>query len=214
MTTGKIHRPTCMRCSRVLGDFSEDEYQAFLLSGDLGDLCFDCDPESAATTPSLFWQWQPGDLFTLGEDVFCVADSNPQLLVNVGFSSHAHERARANCLSSSTYLNTTSKNRDAYLNRVRDTMICPECDLGISERMGGAWHCDACGHCEVVESDIILPAWVVKPQIGKAEIKESTYTCFDCERLRRVYGGGYCDYHYTLLAERFEDGELGRENDR
>ena len=214
MTTGKIHRPTCMRCSRVLGDFSEDEYQAFLLSGDLGDLCFDCDPESAATTPALFWQWQKHDWFMIDDVAFHVSDDLKHIMPVFEFLSHAHARTRANCLSSSTYLNTTSKNRDAYLNRVKDTMICPECDLGISERMGGAWHCDACGHCEVVESDIILPAWVVGKVWPETKPISQGILCDDCLECHIRGEGKYCPYHYSLLTEQYEDGLLGRENDR
>lgn len=129
MTVELTYYPCCPRCRQPMGDVSGEEFREIVVcDGEFG-LCFDCDPDSASTVPSLFWQWEEGDCFVIGGNEFWVekrANSNTSLL----WLSHARVRAPArSCLSSSTNLNKTTKNEHLDNRRVPQVngYACSDC---------------------------------------------------------------------------------------
>ena len=151
-----VFEPDCASCGRSVGNMSRDEFYEFVNGS---GLCFDCDPDSAETTPSIFWHWAAGELITIGDSVFCVA-ANRKEIVEVGYS-HAHERARARGLSSSTKVNTNEHNVMLFVDGV-ERKTCPLCrGLGYYPEF---WENSVCGGCDgigSIETAIILPTWVL-----------------------------------------------------
>lgn len=142
-----------------MGEFDADELIVLMLDGIDTVLCFDCDPESAATTPSIFWQWRAGELIDIGDSRFCVT-ADEQQIVEVGFVP-AHERTRPHVLSSYTKLNRNLKDSVLLLNGIEQS-ICPSCH-GDSVSWDNAWgiNCEKCDGHGVVEVAIVVPAWVI-----------------------------------------------------
>lgn len=134
---------SCGRCGKVMGDLDENELLFFASDESDGGLCFGCDPESAATTPSIFWQWQEGDVFAIGNEQFKLEEnvSGYPVLVRL----HTHERAHARGLSSYTKLNETVKNRQ-FWREGWEVEFCPNCmddpkNFDIQKRQ----NCSVCG---------------------------------------------------------------------
>jgi len=180
----------CDRCKRSIADLDEDEVKAYGSEAGVIELCFDCDPESAATVPSLFWQWHPGDVFILDDKALEVVSGSgvPEFLIDI---THTRMSARTrDCLSSSTYLNTSpNQDGDGKPDTAND-----------AEYFGNSWE------------GIILPAWVVnQPPVGKT-YGHGRAGCPDCDTVRSLGGVGYCSYHHALLIEQYEDGSLGYGN--
>jgi len=194
-----------------MGELSKEDSREIIIGGGSG-LCFDCDPDSASTVPSLFWQWQPGDLFTIEDFVFCVTDSNPQCLFNVGFSHTRMSDSARSCLSSSTYLHTSSKKNGARREKGENVKCCFMCETGWMVLEDDGWHCDTCDTYLPEPQEFILPAWIVnQPPIGKT-YGNGQAGCPDCDTVRTLGGVGYCSYHHALLVEQHEDGSLGYGN--
>jgi hypothetical protein len=153
------YSPRCASCGKSIGDLTPDEKDYFWRLGD-SLLCFGCDPESSATTPSLFWQWREGDSFTIGGEQFEVWALPGKAAELV--QSHAHARARARGLSSSTYLNRTQKNR-ALLSNGLEIQTCKKC-RGTGELDGFAYvaDCDECKGLGTIASAIYIPSWLIE----------------------------------------------------
>jgi hypothetical protein len=141
-----LHEPVCYSCGKSLGAMSLDELKALNdCSEGAGCLCFDCDPDSAATVPAIFWAWHPGDVFVFGpygaesEYAFKVIDDCSHLRMC--------ERvcARAACLSSSTYLNNQHQNSPLKIGELPDFEDCPNCSQGFMLFSNGLYRCT---HCE------------------------------------------------------------------
>lgn len=202
----------CHSCLILMAEVTEEEYEAVMLAeGEYGE-CFLCDPDEACAVPGFFEDLEPGEVVGMGDMVFVACDTSPVTLVNTGFS-HTRGNARAHAVYLvSTYLNTSSQNPRAYLDRVRDEMICVECGQGVSRRLKDGWHCDLCGWFEAQVSCLVLPDWIIKPGEG-FRAKPNSNDCPDCAAVRELReGSGLCDYHHTLLIEQYEDGSLGWDN--
>lgn len=159
MSSELVFTPTCTKCGKGMGAMSEDELAVVILSDGDSVLCFDCDPESASTTPSLFWKWQESDLFTLGDVVLQVYGNYMQV---IGAShAHAHERTHARGLSSYTYLNRNLHNH-ALLGDGVEVKACGRCHgEGFINTFYGLVPCDDCQGVGVVEVAIMLPHWIL-----------------------------------------------------
>jgi len=204
MTTDLTFNPACVNCGARMGEMSEEEFASLVIQdGDAG-LCFDCDPDSASTTPSLFWQWKEGDVFVLGDASFVVSqreNSESSIL----WLSHTRALARArSCLSSSTYLNRFNDDRPQWVKDLPQWKLCPKCKDEVLTVFTDGWHCKNCGNfvdfpdgTKVSEDVIIIPDWIIGPQIQDGDY------CQDCVRVNgRVVG--YCGYHSALY-----DGLVG-----
>jgi hypothetical protein len=158
--SSNVFEPSCIGCGKSLGFMDVGELAALEdCSSGSGCLCFDCDPEAASTTPSIFLQWSENELFDIGDTGFQIRDG--QLKV-IGVSrAHAHERTRLRVLSSYTYLNRNSKNQ-ALLSNGLVLSGCGKC-RGTGELDGFVYiaECDACGGSGVLESAVIIPAWIL-----------------------------------------------------
>ena len=203
----------CSLCGKVMAYMDYGEFTYFEEGDGQDGLCFDCDPDSASTVPALFWQWKPGDLFTIGDDVFCVTDTQPQQLVNVGFSSHAHVRMCAPGLSSSTYLHKTHPNKGREVESSVNDAKCSKC--GSNEFWEGVIYleCKTCGKLTEKKDFITIPTWIIEPKGESPSKMDVTADCPDCEASRLRGDSGYCDYHYVLLMESFEDRLIGWGNE-
>lgn len=149
----------CGRCGKVMAKVTREEFDGITQGDDWSGLCFDCDPESAATTPSIFWQWAEGDLIDIGDLGFQVRDG---LIRVIGVSrAHTHERTRPPVSSSYTYLNETPKNTQ-FWREGWEVRFCQECmsnpeQWDFNERR-------ACVFCGGTGGEIIalyIPRWVV-----------------------------------------------------
>lgn len=101
----------CYRCKAWLGEFDQDESLVLLSRGMEKVLCFDCDGPHCDLWPDSYYDVEPGDI--LG---FSSADGTPGLefefFPNPPIARvYTYMSARAPGLSSSTYLNTTTKNQ-------------------------------------------------------------------------------------------------------
>jgi len=214
MTTEKFYPICCVQCGAEVASLSPDEWEDMSPWVEASALCFDCDSQSAATTPSLFWEWESGDVFVLGDVKLRVEDDLRNLTALSTFS-HTHVRdARANSLSRSTYLNTSPKQDGEWVEVVGNNAKCFCGGHGRIERDSEGEHCLDCGQFKPVIQEIILPSWVITSSSARGEIRQSTADCRDCLSVRGRHGYGYCDYHHALLIEQMEDGGLGWGNDQ
>jgi len=150
----------CHRCHAVIGEVSDDEILAVIFTEHSGALCFDCDPESADTTPSIFWQWQDGDVFYIGGDMHEVQSNS--LLPHARAHERTHERARARGLSSYTYLNRTQKN-SAILGNGLEVVTCDNCKgEGVNPDFNEGFLCSVCKGYGTVPVAIVLPLWLIQ----------------------------------------------------
>jgi len=209
MTTEYTIELFCDRCRKSQGMIDLDEYQIF--SGEEGviNLCFDCDPDSASTVPWLFWWWQEGDVFVIGDEDFLVAE-RPDSESNMLWLTHARGHARAlSGLSSSTYVHKSGiiTNRNAENDGV--TWGCPYCEDGVLWPEPDAKKCYACGYFEPIPQEIIISAWIVSSykQGARENLRGECPDCFESKQ----NGGdfGLCGYHKSLWDEIFEDNRLG-----
>jgi len=151
---------SCAGCGRDMGEVSAEEFWELSDDGSVNGLCFDCDPESANTTPSFFWQWSENELFDIGDMSFQVRGN--KLEVIGGAQSRAHESTRARGLSSYTYLNRTPK-RQSVLRNGLQVEVCPDCG-GRAEllRDGYLVDCDRCASWGSKVNAIFLPLWIIE----------------------------------------------------
>jgi len=151
--------PQCRKCGLPMGEMTLTEFAACCLADGLPGLCFDCDPDSAATVPGLFWLWREGESFTIGDTDFEVwaLPGNASELVQ----SHAHESERARGLSSYTYLNRIEENGALDANGI-ELKICPRCKgfdtIHVHPEKEA---CGECGGLGLVPAAIVLPVWVL-----------------------------------------------------
>lgn len=160
MSSESVIGLACNNCGKRMGSVSEEEFDAMITNDFGANLCFDCDPESASTTPSVFWQWQPGELIDIGDSRLCVAASGREI-VEVGFVP-PHERTRcARGLSSYTNLNRNIKNR-VNLSNGLEIALCPvcmgNCEVEVSDQFMPCPKCDGVG---TVVTAIVLPSWIL-----------------------------------------------------
>lgn len=159
MSMDVISTVKCSKCDRSLGELSIEEFNAVFADKTGFRLCFDCDPESALTVPSFFWQWKENELFDIGDVAFQIRD---QKLKVIGHShERAHEQERARGLSSYTKLNRITKNKVLLGNGI-EQQLCPACH-GDSVLWDSSWglNCDRCDGLGVIESAIVLPGWIL-----------------------------------------------------
>jgi len=152
--------PCCVNCGRVVGELDEHEKEAFLSDGWDSCLCFDCDPDSASTTPSIFWRWQEGDGFNLDgvELDVKVYGSTGHLYL----ATRAHEGARARVLSSYTYLNRNLKN-SALLGNGLEVSMCPVCfGDGVNEVSDQTQPCCKCSGLGTIPVAVVIPLWLIQ----------------------------------------------------
>jgi len=159
MSNDLTFNPACTRCGKRMGVMSEEEFIAIVMGdGDCG-LCFDCDPDSAATTPSLFWQWKEGDVFEI-EGLRMEVYGGVLEFASV-VQSHAHARARARGLSSYTKVNRALHNH-VLLADGTVGYPCRVCE-GKGEFTTGRITV-ACSFCDgegFVVTEVVLPAWII-----------------------------------------------------
>lgn len=144
----------CDRCHKPMGGLTQEELNHVASSMSDG-LCFDCDPESAATTPSIFWQWREGEKFVIGSEEFEVwaLPGRAAEMVHV----RTHERTHERDLSSYTNLNRISKNQ-AVLGKLYVNEVCPECH-GLGYPYAFNDHLE-CLYCAGAGSIRVLQKWV------------------------------------------------------
>jgi len=207
MTDDFARRLYCVNCRKFMGLIDDDELLAYWDDKDDPGLCFDCDPDSASTVPALFWQWNLGDVFVLGDTSLKVRwDKYPEKpLVCI---THTHDAcAGARGLSSSTYLNNSEIDRSQRGKEILSKRMCRDCGSSGLQCWSDGWHCPDCASFEPYPSTIhysadvvIIPDWIIGPQIQDGEY---------CEDCRRVNGRvvWYCPYHLDLLG--LERGEYG-----
>jgi hypothetical protein len=203
----------CDRCKRSIADLGEDEIRDYGSEVGVIELCFDCDPDSAATVPSLFWQWMEGDVFVLDGECFLV-----QTFLSKGQKAdrvtHTHEQLRArSCLSSSTYLHKASPNQSHETqNTVTDAKFCERCGSGDLLTLVEGMQCEDCGLWSPFE-EFVLPTWLVRDAMN--ETIADNLECLECRTTQYLTSGriSYCPYHHALLVEQFEDGSLGWSNE-
>ena len=108
MADSVVFNPKCFRCQKVMGEVSEDEFIALLLSrGGIG-FCFDCDDTFAhETMPDLFMDWYPHDSVIFEDAILKLADHERYWFVVDLEPSDARALMHACGLSSSTYLNNS-----------------------------------------------------------------------------------------------------------
>lgn len=159
MSSKIIEEVHCKRCGESMGEFDEDELICLMLEGIDTVLCFDCDPESAATTPSIFWQWQDTDFFAIGDQGFEIVRGKMVMAGNV--LTHARARMRTRGLSSYTYLNRPQKNR-VFLGNGNEVEICQRCHGdGIYGDEFSHVSCFLCEGKGFEEIAIFLPRWIL-----------------------------------------------------
>jgi len=204
MSINYTHTIFCDRCGKPLGEVTEKEFDAIFSENFSWDLCFDCDPESASTVPSLFWQWQDGDKFILGDK--CLEVTLPLNSSGYLFDvSHTHMSAGVHpSLSSSTYFNThPNQEGERKQETVNDARFCPSCpEVYLYSMADGKW-CPSCGYVRPYD-ELILPSWIVnQPPIGKV-YGDGRKGCPDCDTVISLGGVGYCSYHQDLAETYFD----------
>lgn len=163
MSSEVLFSPCCVNCGSVIGDLGSEESQAFLSGVFYELLCFDCDPESAATTPSVFWQWEENELIDIGDIGFQVRDN---ALHVIGVSrARMHEYTHAPGLSSCTYLNRTDKKGGFWDYEVRYE-VCQECCGNGRYFLGdGLDDCEECNGQGARVVELLLPRWILGLEI-------------------------------------------------
>jgi hypothetical protein len=213
MTTELTIELFCDSCWRSQGLVSLDEFQMF--GGEEGaiNLCFDCEQSGASTVPGLFWQWQEGDVFVLG-DVRLEVSGNTYpgkpLLRVTHARDHAHARS---CLSSSTYLHKTAIKNGGEVQETDTHWPCSECHNGWLWPKENGWKCDRCSYFGPKIRKIVIPSWILEPARGNLSKIDTEPICYPCLYARDLGRGEYCDYHRALLIEQNEDGSLGWGNE-
>jgi len=159
MSSEVVSEVHCKQCGESMGVFVEDELIHLMLDGIDNALCFDCDPDSSATTPNIFWQWREGDSFTIGGEIFEVWALPKRAAELVLTRAHdAHARAH---LSSYTYLNRIAKN-SAILASGEGIGVCVKCaGKGYYDARGDEWTCNVCDGVGTVTTAILLPSWIL-----------------------------------------------------
>src|SRR5687768_2244862 len=80
----------CGNCLKEMGRISKEERDAVFSDLDDHLLCFDCEPDSADTTPNIFWQWQENESFEIDDLRFDIYQNK---LICVGEAyARSHER--------------------------------------------------------------------------------------------------------------------------
>lgn len=144
MSEKLLHLP-CYRCGESVGAFTQLE---IVQMGDYSAwtevLCFNCETDLPDEIPSLFGDWEEGDLVWIDDELFIALRSDDLRGDWVALMrASAHARARS-CLSSSTYLNKEPLT-DLPMGDVTTTsMICPVCLLGMAKHVVDGWRCDIC----------------------------------------------------------------------
>ena len=171
----------CERCGDPIAILDWQEFEAWK-SGDLkAGLCFDCSPTGGDLYPGFMLGFEEGDCLQIGDQAFTMElgllKSLPLSLSRMGgetekvAQSHAPTHARAgarsflsnnsNGLSSVTYLNT-SQSLDQYLSSGIEVQNCAFCGgTGLTLKRGYHSICLDCDGNGVIESAIILPAWIL-----------------------------------------------------
>jgi hypothetical protein len=160
MSSGCSKKLYCERCDKVMAILDDEELLQWLDLKVESGFCFDCDPESAATTPSIFWQWREGDSFTIGGEQFEVWALPGKAAELV--QSHAHAHARARGLSSYTKLNRALHNHAVLGQSDTIESSCPRCGLGHGVLVDNGVHCLSCGSENGVVSHIVIPSWLIQ----------------------------------------------------
>jgi hypothetical protein len=213
MTSDFVFNPTCSACGNRMGNMTQDEFWAMVSSEGLFAVCFDCSPDEADKVPEIFWDWEEGDRFVLGGTEFEIIQEFPYYL-KMDIVSHAHEHAPTlSCLSSSTKLNKTGKS-DSQDTVFFDLLQCTNCGkqaIRIVEQFDeGPQKIKCYGEC------VCGNAWEVDCQtelVSKRDIFRDAADCDDCRLDFSLHGNLYCDYHYSLLGNHYEDALLGFGNE-
>jgi len=148
----------CDRCHKPMGGVTQEELNH--IASSMGDgLCFDCDPDSAATTPSIFWQWQKEDVFVIDDQKFFVTFDEKN--IEPFGLARAHDASASARLSSYTYLNRNPRN-SALLGSGEEVGVCVKCaGKGYYDARGDEWTCNVCDGAGTVTTAILLPSWVL-----------------------------------------------------
>jgi len=190
----------CVNCGKFMGNVDINELEYVNEYPD-ENLCFDCDPDSASLVPSLFWQWQSGDIFVLGDKEFMIAEhfGNGGEMFEVPHTRMS-DSARS-CLSSSTYLNTHPNQDHKWEKAIRTNAKCSDCEtVNLVESELGL-QCPECERIFALPEWVIIPAWIVnQPPVGKA-YGDGKKGCPDCDTVRTLGGVGSCSYHSDLLDD-------------
>lgn len=150
---------SCRNCRGEIGEVSTDELKHLVEEDERGPLCFDCDPDSASTTPNIFWNWKKEDVFVIADQEFFVTPDEKNIVPF--FQSHARVSALASVLSSYTYLNKTSKKWDF----VRSGIVgftCLVCE-GKGHHTTGriTVNCSFCDGSGYLIKSITIPRWMI-----------------------------------------------------
>lgn len=148
--------PSCVSCGKKIGGLTEEESHAFFADFETM-LCFDCDPASALSVPSFFWQWKEEELFDIGDVGFQIRNQT----LNVIGRSHArsHEYERAPGLSSYTNLNRNSK-KWGFLEDLYTWEVCPDCHGRGHDFQGST--VPFCSSCADLGSIKVLDKWIAQ----------------------------------------------------
>jgi len=200
MATDRFPELHCENCDALMGEVSLDDCEFDFDGGGGPGLCFDCDPDSADTVPSLFWQWQERDRFFIDDTVFTVWQNGLQRVRTLPYSLTRMRAVMTRGLSSSTYLNNSTVERSQRDKEILSYRMCRECKSAVLDCWSDGWHCPNCKSFERYPSTIhdsadviIIPDWIIGPQIQDGEY------CLDCRRVNgRVVR--YCDYHNLLFG--------------
>lgn len=94
----------CTSCGRPIGEFSEGEILEMFSFDWYHVMCFDCEGRVADLHPAVVQELNPGDGLFVDDCLFVQPDMGWDYAL-LAKGPHVRERARALCLSSSTYLN-------------------------------------------------------------------------------------------------------------
>lgn len=157
---------SCRECRLEMGQVDEAELKMLIRENERGPICFNCEPYPAMVSPEIYWQASDGDKIMIDDDVFTWEDGLMKPSSRARGDARG-ERARA-CLSSSTYLNETNKNRAIFANG-EERAFCKKCGgFGSIGTVYGPVKCLDCDGLGWIETAIFLPAWIIGGEVKNA----------------------------------------------